>query len=242
MQHQFHINILEFIASLIGIWLEIKESKIQCLSILAKTDNSSAVGWLVKSNFDPDTHSRHDQVARKLVEILMESETVLYPKHVRGEQNIIADSLSRDQHIPCKNHALLLTSLYPTQTPMGLSIAEGLPDDITSWLGSLKAGNISNMESTRGPMPGKMRALLNGDVSWDAVASMIRFLRTTAPKPELVWSAPLQRLFAEMNMGKEISINFQEKLLDKPSITYVRPLEQTFMEDPCSIKVDNHRS
>ena len=54
MQKQFHINILEFIASLIGIWIEVKNNKTEHLSILAKTDNSSAVGWLVKSNFDPD--------------------------------------------------------------------------------------------------------------------------------------------------------------------------------------------
>ena len=242
MQRQFHINILEFIASLIGIWMEIKFSNTPYLSILAKTDNSSALGWLVKSNFDPDTHSRHDQVARKMAEILLDSETVLYPKHVRGEQNIIADSLSRDQHIPCKKHALFLTSLYPEQTPMGLSISEDLPQDITYWLESLKGGNTKNEVSPREPVPSKMGALVSGDVSWNAVASMINFWKATAPKPELVWSAPLQRLFAEMNMGREISINFQEKPLDKPSITYVRPLEQTFIAAPCSIKTDNHPS
>ena len=54
MQKQFHINILEFIASLIGIWLEVKDNKLRYLNILAKTDNNSAVGWLIKSNFDPD--------------------------------------------------------------------------------------------------------------------------------------------------------------------------------------------
>ena len=59
MQRQFHINILEFIASVIGIWLEIKNKNIQYLNILAKTDNSSALGWMLKSNFDPDTHSNY---------------------------------------------------------------------------------------------------------------------------------------------------------------------------------------
>ena len=48
MQKQFHINILEFIASLIGIWLKAKENKLRYQNILAKTDNNSA------SNFDPD--------------------------------------------------------------------------------------------------------------------------------------------------------------------------------------------
>ena len=41
---RFHINILEFIASLIGVWLEIRDKKMTYLNILAKTDISSAIG------------------------------------------------------------------------------------------------------------------------------------------------------------------------------------------------------
>ena len=232
MQRQFHINILEYISSLIGIWLEVMDKNTAYLCLLAKTDNSSAVGWLTKSNFDPDTQSKHDMVARKLAEILLDSESTLYPEHVKGTHNIIADSLSRDIHIPSKKHSFLLTELFPTQTPMGLSIAEVLPEEITCWLESLKGGKLNGRESPQAPMPSKMGTLVSGSASWPAVASSVRFWKDTAPRPNLVYSAPLLQLCGEMSMAEGNLISFQVRQFDKQSIAYVRPLEQTFIAAP----------
>ena len=242
MQKQFHINILEFIASLIGIWLEVKNKNIELLSILAKTDNSSAVGWLVKSNFDPDSQSKHDLVARQLAEVLLESETTLHPEHVQGAHNIIADSLSRDLHIPVKKHAFILCELYPTQTPMGLSIEEDLPADITCWLASLKGGKLNGAASPLVPTPSKMGTLVNGGDSWPVVASSIRSWKDIANRPSSAWSAPLQLLCEEMNMAREILLDFQAKPLNKPLITFVRPLGQTFTAAPSLNQAECHHS
>ena len=114
MQQKLHINTVEFISATIGIWLEIifnKEINYQCINCL--TDNSSAVGWLFKANFDPNTQQKQDMVARHMARILLESETGLYTQDVPGEENIIADSLSREFHINDTNLQLLLTSLFP---------------------------------------------------------------------------------------------------------------------------------
>eukprot|EP00978_Attheya_sp_CCMP212_P013560 scaffold34037_cov42-Attheya_sp.AAC.3 len=47
-----NINILEFLAVVIGIWIEVLEGRLTPLScILAMTDNTSAAGWVRKSNF-----------------------------------------------------------------------------------------------------------------------------------------------------------------------------------------------
>ena len=232
MQKQFHINVLEFIASTIGVWLEIKNKKLEYLNILARTDNSSAVGWLVKSNFDPDAQSKHDLVARKLAEVLLESETTLHPEHVKGAHDVIADSLSRDTHIPAKKHAFLLCELFPTQTPMGLSIEEALPTDIIYWLESLKGRKPNGAALPLEPMPSKMGTLVSGSASWPAVASSVRFWKDTAPRPNLVYSAPLLQLCGEMSMAEGNLISFQVRQFDKQSIAYVRPLEQTFIAAP----------
>jgi len=74
MTQTFHINLLEFIASVIAIWLDIKQDNSKTLfkKYFALTDNSSTVGWLYKSNFHPKTYPGHDIVARKLAQILME--------------------------------------------------------------------------------------------------------------------------------------------------------------------------
>ena len=84
-----HINLLEFIASLIGIWLETLEadSEQKQKRIRVHTDNSSAVGWLHKSNFHPKTQPGHDKTARQLARLLIHSETSLESQHVKGALN-----------------------------------------------------------------------------------------------------------------------------------------------------------
>ena len=203
-------------------------------------DNSSAVGWLVKSNFDPDIQSKHDMVARKMAEIILDTEITLHPEHVKGSHNIIADSLSRDIHIPCKQLSFLLCELFPTQTPMVLSIVEDLPDEIICWLGLLKGGKLSGKELPQEPTPSKMGILVNGSASWPAVVSLIRSLKDTATRPNSACSAPFQQLCKEMNMAEDISINFQAKQSDRQSIAYVRPLGKTFTAALCLRRMDNN--
>ena len=165
MQQNLHINTVEFIAATIGIWLEIifnndiNYQRINCLS-----DNSSAVGWLFKANFNPNIQQKQDLVARHMARILLESETALYSQHIPGEENIIADSLSRDFHISDINLQLLLTSLFPQMAPKHLKILETLPREITSWLESLQDSRTSASESLPAPSPSKMGALVDGAI------------------------------------------------------------------------------
>ena len=50
LAQQLHINVKEFIATLIGVWLEINSTKINYASILCLTDNNSAVTLIPTSN------------------------------------------------------------------------------------------------------------------------------------------------------------------------------------------------
>lgn len=45
MSKHFQINVLEFITTLIGVWLEIIPFTIDYARILCMTDNNNAVGW-----------------------------------------------------------------------------------------------------------------------------------------------------------------------------------------------------
>ena len=52
LQGRAHINLLEFIAAIVGIWIDIIEGAVVPEScILSMGDNTSATGWLKKSNF-----------------------------------------------------------------------------------------------------------------------------------------------------------------------------------------------
>jgi hypothetical protein len=129
------INSLEFLACIINIWVDSFHNTLEPEScLLSQTDSTSASGWLRKSNFA----DREDEIiqltaARKLAELLIQSESCLYSQWFPGDKNSISDSLSRDFHIPPSNLSVLLQSYYPDQAPFGLTILP-LPPNIASWL------------------------------------------------------------------------------------------------------------
>ena len=229
MRKHLHINTIEFISATIGIWLEILHNEdTEYMRINCLTDNSSAVGWLYKANFDPNTHQKHDEIARLMATILLESESALYPQHIPGERNIVADSLSRDFHIKNKHLQLLLTSLFPAQAPKNLRILEKLPNEITLWLESLQDSRTSDSESLPAPAPSKMGALLDGSDSWSALVSKINSWTATHKRPKSQSCQRLRPLFEEMSRAAQSSINSLGEQSAIPSITYVRHSGQTY--------------
>ena len=86
-----HINLLEFIASIVPIWVDIIEKRIPRHScLLALTDNPSTAGWLKRSNFKEDhpedpalSESDLDQNikltwARKIASLVSNNNCMLY--------------------------------------------------------------------------------------------------------------------------------------------------------------------
>ena len=79
-----HINLLEFLAQLISIWVDISENRVQdqdCL--LGMGDNTAAMGWMRRANFREKEEGDMEwlakqRVARKLASIVLQSNTVLY--------------------------------------------------------------------------------------------------------------------------------------------------------------------
>jgi hypothetical protein len=75
------INTIKFIAAIVGVWLEIKHTKDKHASIMAITDNSSAVGWLHSSSFDPDKHPIANTAACKLADLIINNDVQLSYTH-----------------------------------------------------------------------------------------------------------------------------------------------------------------
>ena len=69
---------------MVSIWIDIFEKRISkqdCL--LAMGDSTTAMGWLRRTNFRDDNESNQEwivkqDVARKLAELILDLETVLY--------------------------------------------------------------------------------------------------------------------------------------------------------------------
>jgi len=224
MQQSMHINLLEFIACTIGIWVELLQDNGETAfkRIHALTDNSSAVGWLYKASFNPLTHLQHDVVARKLAKILLDNDASITSQHTPGKYNIIADSLSRDFHLPPNHLTFILKSLFPLQTPENFRISP-LPKEITCWLSSLKASSTKPRESQARPERSKTGAFFAGTNSWQAVVSKVNTLKASLKSKEQKYSGHLQKVLDEMKMDGQAKEYSQEAQFPPPSATYVRP-------------------
>ena len=132
------LNSLEFLASVITIWVDILENKVfpeDC--ILSQSDSTSAIGWLRKSNFSDDEDSIIQMItARHLATLILKSKACLYSQWFPGGENSVADSLSRDFHLNDSNLSKFLLSSVPNQVPFGLRIKR-LPNEISCWLTSM---------------------------------------------------------------------------------------------------------
>jgi hypothetical protein len=132
------INSLEFLSSIITIWIDISLGIIQpedC--ILSQMDSSSAAGWLRKTNFaDSQDEEIQLQTARKLATLLIDSQSCIYSQWFSGELNNVSDSLSRDFHLSDSYLVTHLSSAFPDQVPLGFEI-HPLPTEISSWVTSV---------------------------------------------------------------------------------------------------------
>ena len=143
LQGRAHINILEYLAQVVSIWLDVIESTASnedC--ILCMGDNTSAMGWLRRSNFRQKDESDKSwlikqQIGRHLAHIVLNANIVLYHQWIKGSHNQVADSLSRDAYFLSNNsHKKFLLATVPHQLPKNFNIKQ-LPKEITCFLSSI---------------------------------------------------------------------------------------------------------
>jgi hypothetical protein len=186
------LNSLEFLSSLISIWMDHFYQIIEpedC--ILSQTDSSTTMGWLKKSNFaDKPDEAIQLATARKLADILMESESCLYSQWFPGALNNIANSLSRDFHIESSHLCTLLLSHFPDQAPFGLTILP-VPPGIVYWLTCLLRSQPPLEPWSKEPTRNKFALGLGSNVTsvqWDY--SLIPFSTDSHNSNDRRFSAP----------------------------------------------------
>ena len=135
-------NLLEHMASVITVWLEILAGRLRpgdcCLSMV---DSSTSEGWTHRSNFsetgeEPEQARVRREVARDHAWHVLEAGVKDYSQWFPGDENDVADSLSRDFHLSDAELTNLLTHIVPQQLPQDFTIVP-LPNEIVSWLTSL---------------------------------------------------------------------------------------------------------
>ena len=135
-------NLLEHIASIITVWIDIINGRLKhgdCS--LSMTDSTTSEGWTRKTNFkedreDPIQATVRIQVAREHATRLMEHGIKDYSQWFPGKENDVADALSRDDDRDDEELTQILHSHVPSQMPRHFEIVP-LPNEISSWLTSL---------------------------------------------------------------------------------------------------------
>ena len=153
-----HIGLLEFLAEVVAIWLDIIDGDIgeeDCA--LSMGDSSNGIGWMHKSNFFEEGETSIDQTAklktaRKLAKITIVAKLKLYGQWFPGIDNIIPDILSRDWHLSDDELLSLLTHLFPSQLHPNFRLVK-LPSEIDSFLCSVLQDMPYNKERRKTHKP-----------------------------------------------------------------------------------------
>ena len=128
------LNLLEYLASAITIVVTAHHDKIQpedC--VLSQLDSTTADYWLQKGGgqFKGAERAIHLEVSRWLSSCLLDIGACSYSQWIPGEENVIADSLSRDHHLEDITLTNMLHLFASPQMPPNFHISP-LPDEINS--------------------------------------------------------------------------------------------------------------
>lgn len=148
LQFRASNNVLEHIASIITVWIDIIAGRLapnEC--ILSMTDSSTSEGWAHKSNFDtdpldadcefdPEEPAVRSDICRKFASLCLDANVRHYSQWFPGKQNDVSDALSRDDDRSDEELTNLLYLHVPEQMPKCFEIVQ-LPKEIVSWLTAL---------------------------------------------------------------------------------------------------------
>jgi hypothetical protein len=118
------INTLEFMSAIIGLEVELLNDNIQHENcFLIATDNTAAMGWLKRSNFDPDGEQQIQlALARHLANTLLENKICISSQWIAGHSNCVADALSRKFELDDNELNKLIQLSYPQQVPPSFKV------------------------------------------------------------------------------------------------------------------------
>jgi hypothetical protein len=221
------LNALEFLASYVAIATEVAHNNVPPLScFLSQTDSTTAAGWLQKSNFTDDDPLQL-RIARATASTMMESESLLYSQWIPGNDNPIADCLSRDHDRSDAELTMLLFLHCSSQMPRHFAICPVDPElslKMTLWLRALPRGEPTPKAPTRSKLlTGKSGSFtftpLNSTTTPSSSSSSHLYESPSSPHSE--------RLTEKTDSQYESSLPQKLTPLVPPSMLWQRALENT---------------
>ena len=234
LQGRAHINLLEFMAQLISIWIDIIEGTTEAQDcLLGMGDSTAAMGWLRRSNFREKEESDDEwivkqDVARKVAEIVLQADAVLYRQWFRGEDNVVADSLSRDCfYLSPSAHETFLSLTTPSQLPQNFRIRP-VPDEIDSFISSMLARLPVQQLRCKPQKPSDLARSETGALSLIVSDSKNRSTSTDSPSSRRISSwQPSHKLCEKHPSLEDLERIWWKAQSVPPSHMWLRPSGQT---------------
>ena len=233
LQGRAHINLLEFLAQLISIWIDFIEQRIQPLDcLLGMGDNTASMGWMRRSNFrENDEHDTEwlakQRVARKLANIVLDSEAALYRQWFKGADNDVADSLSRDAYfLSNRSHELFLRKTAPSQVPKHFNIRP-VPKEICLFITSTLQLLPVQQHRFKARKPSELAHSNTGLLS-SLASELSKYTSTVLPSTSKILSClPLPKPCEGQLSLQQIEMNWWRERSTPPSHLWHRPSGQS---------------
>ncbi|KAI2505693.1 hypothetical protein MHU86_8752 [Fragilaria crotonensis] len=147
------LNALEFLAALIGIWVEHQLGPEMAIDdvLLSQGDSTSATGWMSKSSFGDECPILL-AVARRLASYLADHELSHYSQWFPGKENSVADALSRDFNLNDEEIVSLVQKNFAEQVPPSFRIIP-LPGAMITSVGELLRLQPKTQQLPTTPVP-----------------------------------------------------------------------------------------
>ena len=232
-------NVLEYMATIITIWIDALEGLIPNLSCcLGCSDNTSGVGWLHRANFNPITQPVHEECSRHFARIMMMIRSTLYSLHQTCKHNDIADLLSRWHFLTNKELTFFLKSKFESQMPSNFQIYP-LRKEISSWIiSTLERLKLTTQSQTQ-HIQTKNEHGNDGSPGWQRWAgSETPILLGLKEIKKSEWSEPLLSLSGGVNtVLLDTQTHWSLARSTRPYQTWQRPFRTTITQTQDSTRM-----
>ena len=134
---------------------------------------------------------KHNLVARKLARFVVKNEFSIFSKHIKGERNNVANTLSREFEHTKDNLTNYIIHSFPKQVSQNFAIID-VPQELISWTLSILEGSITKKGLDSRPHKKRGHTSRNGPTSAREPKSRTDFCQSSTAKRGSISSAPLR--------------------------------------------------
>ena len=244
-QQAFTLNCKEYIASAVDLAIQSRHDPNVCEfpCYLNRSDSTSVVGWMRKSNHDEDEAPIHNEIARFHARNMMQLNACNYSQHLPGKLNVVTDSFSRDFHLSTDQIIAMLTSTHPSLSPNQIKVVE-CPEDLTSMIASLAQRWPGTRELRKQHIKSDLAAGVIGWTSSNESRSTMTPIWMDSEHPKSFASAVHSCMQSEgVTLGQqEEGRTSWQTLPERPSIMWQRPLWRVIGKAPSSTQEERPTS